>query len=64
MPKTTLTEDRMVEILENIAEHGTNQAAQIAAIKELRAINKGQVSVADGFAKLDAVATGHKLKAV
>ncbi len=48
-----LTEDEMVGILEEIARHGTNQAAQIAAIKTLREIRRGEKSPG-AFAELDA----------
>lgn len=58
-----LTEEEMVEILEDIARHGTNQAAQIAAIKTLREIRRGEKPPADGFAELDAAAP-RKLRAV
>lgn len=37
-----LTHDEMVEILKAIARDGSNAAARIAAIKELRAINSGE----------------------
>lgn len=56
MPANTgdrLTEDEMVEILEDIARHGRNQAAQIAAIKTLREIRKGEKPDVSGFAELD-----------
>ena len=62
-----LTEDEMVEILEDIARHGRNQAAQIAAIKTLREIRGGEKPAADGFAALDAGAKASgaaKLRAV
>lgn len=48
-----LTEDEMVVILEEIARHGRNQAAQIAAIKTLREIRRGERPDVGGFAELD-----------
>lgn len=37
----SLTDQQMVEILEGIARDGSNKAAQIAAIKQLRAMAGG-----------------------
>jgi hypothetical protein len=51
----TLTEDEMVEILEEIAREGGNAAARIAAIRALREIGAGQKPVQQGFDELDAV---------
>lgn len=48
-----LTRDEMVEILKQIARDGSNQAARIAAIKELRAIHDGK-PVTNAFSALDA----------
>ncbi len=56
----TLTEEEMVEILENIARDGKNGAARIAAIRVLREIGAGAKAPAEGFAELD----GPRLKAV
>jgi hypothetical protein len=47
-----LTETEMVEILKAIARDGSNAAARIAAIKELRTIGRGEKPSEDGFAKL------------
>ena len=57
-----LSDAEMIEILEDIARNGKNQAARIAAIKVLREIHDGEQPVADGFAELDAARA--KLKAV
>jgi hypothetical protein len=59
----TLSDQDMIDILEDIAKNGGNAAARIAAIKVLREIAGGQPAE-DAFSKLDAVATGHRLKAV
>ena len=42
-----LTQEEMVEILKAIARDGSNAAARIAAIKELRAIQRGEQPVED-----------------
>jgi hypothetical protein len=42
-----LTETEMLEILKDIARSASNQAARIAAIKELRAMKRGEQSVED-----------------
>jgi hypothetical protein len=62
----SLSESEMIEILEDIARNGRNQAAQIAAIKVLREVRAGEKPVADGFAALDGPAAhgGARLKAV
>lgn len=48
-----LTRAEAVEILEEIARNGSNQAARIAAIKQLEAMNDGEQASAEGFAALD-----------
>ena len=40
-----LTQEEMLEILKGIAREGGNAAARIAAIKELRAIQRGEQPV-------------------
>jgi hypothetical protein len=63
MPKTPdMTQDEMVEILKGIIRDGTNAAARIAAIKELRAIQGGKRAPATGFEALDG--PKQRLKAV
>jgi len=52
MAERTLTEQEMIDILEDIARNGNNGAARIAAIKTLREIDAGQATPADGFAGL------------
>lgn len=47
--------DEMKEILKTIARDGTNGAARIAAVKELRAIQSGQ-KPSGAFADLDELA--------
>jgi len=42
-----LTEEEMLEILKAIAREGGNAAARIAAIKELRAIGRGEKPAED-----------------
>lgn len=53
MPEHKLSEQDMVDILEDIAENAGNAAARIAAIKVLREIRAGEQSVGNGFAALD-----------
>lgn len=55
MADATLTEQEMVDILEELARDGSNAAARIAAIKMLREIGAGE-KPADGFEGLDQVA--------
>jgi hypothetical protein len=45
----------MVDILEEIARDGSNAAARIAAIKQLREMGAGDESAAGGFDMLDEV---------
>jgi hypothetical protein len=49
----TLSDQQMVDILEDIAKNAGNAAARIAAIKVLREISGGE-PVADAFSALDA----------
>jgi hypothetical protein len=49
----TLTQEEMVEILEDLARNGPGATARIQAIKVLREINDGQSTPAEGFAQLD-----------
>jgi hypothetical protein len=51
----TLTEQEMIDILEDIARDGSNAAARIAAIKQLREIGASEKPT-DGFEGLDQVA--------
>lgn len=57
-----LTEEEMVEILEDIARNGQNGAARIAAIRTLRDIGEGRKVPPAGFAELDGESP--RLKAV
>jgi hypothetical protein len=64
-----LSDQDMVDILEDIAENARNAAARIAAIKVLREIRGGDTSPASGFEALDgpaasAARAGARLKAV
>lgn len=52
MAERTLTDQEMVDILEDIARNANNSAARIAAIKTLREIDAGQATTAEGFAGL------------
>lgn len=63
--KRTLTDQEMVDILEDIARNANNAAARIAAIKVLRDIAAGE-PVGDAFSALDGpvARSGHRLKAV
>jgi hypothetical protein len=45
MIQRTLSEQDMVDILEEIAKDGGNAAARIAAIKTLRELDRGEPSV-------------------
>jgi hypothetical protein len=51
----TLTRDEMVEILEEIARNSSNQAARIAAIKQLE-VMQGDGDDSTGFDQLDELA--------
>lgn len=53
MVERTLTEQEMVDILEDIARNGRNAAAKIAAIKTLREMGNGNDQPAAGFDALD-----------
>jgi hypothetical protein len=68
MPTATssLTEQEMVDILEDLARNSSSATARIAAIRELRSIGAGEKPVADGFAALDGptARVGARLKAV
>jgi hypothetical protein len=57
-----LTETEMLEILKDIARNASNQAARIAAVKELRAIGRDEKPVRDGFAGLYEVDNPGRLK--
>jgi hypothetical protein len=48
----TLTRDEMIAILEEIARNASNQAARIAAIKQLEAMNRNE-GEKTGFDDLD-----------
>jgi hypothetical protein len=66
--KRTLSDQDMVDILEDIAQNAGNAAARIAAIKVLREIASGE-PVEDAFSALDgpaasAARVGARLKAV
>ena len=60
MPDRTLTEQDMVDILEDIARNGGNAAARIAAIKVLREMDAGEKPPAAGFEALDELAPRRK----
>jgi hypothetical protein len=53
---TSLTDEDMIEVLEDIIRNGKNAAARIAAIKQLREIReaRGSDQPDDGFDALDA----------
>ena len=57
-----ITEEEMVEILKGIARDGSNQAARIAAIKELRAIQRAEKPVEQGFAALYEVSNPGRIR--
>ena len=61
MPKRTLSEQDMVDILEDIAKSAKNAAARIAAIKALREMDAG-APVASGFEALDELAPKRQLR--
>ena len=48
-----LTEQEMIEILEDIARNGGNAAARISAIKTLREMRNGVQPTAETFQRLD-----------
>lgn len=50
-----MTVEEMKEILKSIARDGANQAARIAAVKELRSIQAGEAP-SSGFGDLDELA--------
>ena len=62
MTKRTLTDQEMVDILEEIARDGGNGAARIAAIKTLREIANGEQPAAGTFAALDELAPRRRAK--
>jgi hypothetical protein len=64
MVETTdeLTETEMVEILKAIARDGGNAAARIAAIKELRAMARGEQPAEDSIAKLYEVSNPGRIR--
>lgn len=70
MAEFSLSDQDMVDILEDIAANAGNAAARIAAIKVLREIRGGESPVRTGFEALDdqtggqATRAGVKLKAV
>lgn len=55
MQTPELTEEEMVEILKAIARDGSNAAARIAAIKELRIMRGAKKPDEDDFGKLYAL---------
>jgi hypothetical protein len=57
-----LTETEMLEILKAIARDGGNAAARIAAIKELRAMARGEAPVVDSIAKLYEVSNPGRIR--
>lgn len=62
MPRRTLDEQEMVDILEDIARNGNNGAARIAAIKVLRDMDAGNATSEDGFAALDELQPRRQLR--
>jgi hypothetical protein len=52
MTRFTLSEQDMIEILEDIAQNGNNAAARIAAIKQLREIRGSGSVQPDEFERL------------
>lgn len=60
-----LTEDEMIDILEDIARTAGNAAARIAAIKVLKEMGSGESPPAAGFEALDELAPrrGYRTKA-
>jgi len=57
-----LTEAEMLEILKAIARDGGNAAARIAAIKELRAMARGELPVQDVVAQLYEVSNPGRIR--
>jgi hypothetical protein len=57
-----LTETEMLEILKAIAREGGNAAARIAAIKELRAMARGEAPAEDSIAKLYEVSNPGRIR--
>jgi len=57
-----LTETEMREILKTIARDGGNAAARIAAIKELRAMARGELPVQDVVAQLYEVSNPGRIR--
>ena len=64
MADRKLTEQDLIDILEDIAGNSGNAAARIAAIKVLRELDAGESSADDGFAALDELAPrrGYRVK--
>jgi hypothetical protein len=58
-----LTEAEMVEILEEIAVAPSNRSAQIAAIKELRSIARGEKPAEDSVRGLYEVSNPGRIRA-
>ncbi len=56
MAEFSLSEQDMVDLLEEIARDGGNAAARIAAIKVLREMRDGEKPSAAGFEALDELA--------
>lgn len=52
MAERTLSDQEMIDILEDIARNGRNAAARIAAIRVLREIGAGEKPVEQGFSQL------------
>lgn len=63
MVERKLSEQDMIDILEEIAAEGGNAAARIAAIKTLREIDAGETPAAEGFARLDEYRDGRNYRA-
>ena len=63
MAERSLSDQEMVDILEDIARNGRNAAARIAAIKTLREIDAGVSPTSEAFEGLYEVANpGRKAK--
>lgn len=58
-----LTDEEMLEILKDIARHASNQAARIAAVKELRAWRRGEKPAEDDVALLYEVSNPGRVRA-
>lgn len=56
----SLSDQEMIDILEEIAREGSNAAARIAAIRQLREMKNGVEPAESGFAKLYEVETASK----